>query len=65
MLLRHERDAGYHARLEQTFAGAGAHSAVMASAVFGMERVAELNTLFGPHVRGQDRSLSFVLGPVD
>lgn len=50
-ILRHERDAGYHAQLDQVFSGASAYSSLLASPVFGQECSGELDTLFQPHQR--------------
>ena len=58
-ILRHERDAGYHAQLEQVLSGASSYSSLLVAPVFGSECSGELDTLFQPHQRAGE--LSFKL----
>lgn len=55
-ILSHEKDAGYHAQLEQAFSGISAYSSLMASPAFGHERSGELDALFSPFQRGHQIS---------
>ncbi|MDO9588885.1 MAG: hypothetical protein Q7J13_13245 [Brevundimonas sp.] len=47
--------------LEQSFGGAGVHSTIMASPLLGLEKAAELDALFRPHLASNDPSLTFPL----
>lgn len=64
IVLSHERDAAYNTKLQETFAGVGVHSTIMASPLLGLERSSEIDALFRPFIGSRDKNIAFSLAHV-